>query len=185
MTEQEAPRQFTIRNHVKKLRRRRGLSHKDLADAVGINHRTVGYIERHDYTPSLELAYTIADLFGVGPYDVFYRSTDENGSVDGDRREPPPAVQELAGGKARSRLLVALLDYSPADEPQLRKITGVPSGKLAEHLTALQEMGLVQTEDQPGPFLGKPARAVFGLSERGRGTLAEAFRLPDSAEEER
>lgn len=184
MTEQESTRQFTIRNHVRWLRRRRGLSQKDLADHVGINHRTVGYLEREDYLPGLELAYDLADLFEVGPYDVFYRSTDDTESPAEITEEPPPAVQELAGGKVRSRVLVGLLDYSPIDEPRLEKVARAPSGELVEHLTALAEMGLVQTENESGPIFGKPARVLFHLTEEGRTTLAEAFRLADFRQEE-
>ncbi len=49
----------------------RGLSRKDLADAVAINIQTVGYIERGDYGPSLELALKIAEHFGVSVHALF------------------------------------------------------------------------------------------------------------------
>ena len=47
------------------LRTEKGLSRKDLADAVGVNFQTIGYLERGDYNPSLELAFKLAEYFGV------------------------------------------------------------------------------------------------------------------------
>ena len=53
------------------LRAERGLSRKQLADKLGINYQTIGYIERGDYNPSLELALTMADLFHVPVEAIF------------------------------------------------------------------------------------------------------------------
>jgi len=39
----------TIHNHVARLRKERGLSRKELADAVGVGSQTIGYVELHDY----------------------------------------------------------------------------------------------------------------------------------------
>jgi DNA-binding XRE family transcriptional regulator len=48
-----------------------GLSRKALAEAVGVNPQTIGFLERGDYKPSLELALRIADVFGVPIEQVF------------------------------------------------------------------------------------------------------------------
>lgn len=45
-----------IYNRIALFRIDRGLSRRDLADAVGVNPQTIGYLERGDYSPSLELA---------------------------------------------------------------------------------------------------------------------------------
>ena len=45
-----------IRNRLPVLRAERGLSRQELADAVGVNYQTIGYLERGDYNPSLDLA---------------------------------------------------------------------------------------------------------------------------------
>jgi DNA-binding XRE family transcriptional regulator len=45
-----------VYNRLEVLRAERGLSRRQLADQLDINHQTVGYIERGDYNPSLELA---------------------------------------------------------------------------------------------------------------------------------
>ncbi|MCE9521947.1 MAG: helix-turn-helix transcriptional regulator [Alphaproteobacteria bacterium] len=60
-----------IHNRLNVLRAERGISRKDLADAVGVNFQTVGYIERGDYSPSLDLALKIAAHFGLPVEMVF------------------------------------------------------------------------------------------------------------------
>lgn len=52
-------------NRIALLRTERNVSRKELADAVGVNFQTIGYLERGDYKPSLELALKIARYFGV------------------------------------------------------------------------------------------------------------------------
>ena len=46
-------------------RTERGISRRDLADAVGVNDQTIGCLERGDYKPSLELAMKIAQHLGT------------------------------------------------------------------------------------------------------------------------
>jgi len=41
------------------------MSRRALADLVNVNPQTIGYLERGDYKPSLELAMKIADVFGL------------------------------------------------------------------------------------------------------------------------
>lgn len=41
------------------------MSRRDLAEAVGVNPQTIGYLERGDYAPSVELALKIAAVFGA------------------------------------------------------------------------------------------------------------------------
>jgi len=54
-----------IYNRVKLLRTEKGLSRKELADAVEVNFQTIGYLERGDYNASLELAFKLAEYFEV------------------------------------------------------------------------------------------------------------------------
>ena len=54
-----------MHNRIKVLRTERGLSRKELAEAVGVNFQTIGYLERGDYNASLELAFKLAEFFGV------------------------------------------------------------------------------------------------------------------------
>ena len=60
-----------IYNRVKILRTEKGLSRQQLADAVGVNFQTIGYLERGDYNASLELAFKLADYFGLPMEMVF------------------------------------------------------------------------------------------------------------------
>ena len=60
-----------IYNRVKLLRTEKGLSRKALAAAVEVNFQTIGYLERGDYNASLELAFKLADYFGVRVDQLF------------------------------------------------------------------------------------------------------------------
>ena len=60
-----------LHNRIAILRAERGASRRALAEAVGINVQTVGYIERGDYGPSLELGLKIAAWFGC-PLEVLF-----------------------------------------------------------------------------------------------------------------
>jgi len=60
-----------IYNRLAVLRTERGLSRQQLAEALDVNYQTVGYLERGDYNPSLELAFRIADFFGLPLEAVF------------------------------------------------------------------------------------------------------------------
>ncbi len=62
---------LTIYNRLSVLRAERGLSRQELADAVGVNYQTVGYLERGDYNPSLELAFKLSDFFGL-PIEIIF-----------------------------------------------------------------------------------------------------------------
>jgi len=54
-----------VYNRLAVLRAERGLSRHDLAAAVGVHYQTVGYLERGEYSPSLQLALRLAGFFGL------------------------------------------------------------------------------------------------------------------------
>ena len=56
---------MSLYNRISVFRAEQGVSRRELAEAVGVNHQTIGYLERGDYQPSLELALKIARHFGV------------------------------------------------------------------------------------------------------------------------
>ena len=60
-----------IHNRLPVLRAERGLSRQELADAVGVNFQTVGYLERGDYNPSLELAFKFSLYFNLPIEAIF------------------------------------------------------------------------------------------------------------------
>ena len=45
-----------LHNRLAVLRAERGLSRQELADGLGVNYQTIGYLERGEYNPSLDLA---------------------------------------------------------------------------------------------------------------------------------
>lgn len=61
-----------ITNRVKELREAHdNMSQSALAKAIGVTRQTVIAIEQGRYSPSLESAFRISRLFGVGLEDVF------------------------------------------------------------------------------------------------------------------
>ena len=60
-----------IYNRIAMLRAERGISRRELADALGVHYQTVGYLERGEYSPSLYLALRIAAHFEV-PVEVIF-----------------------------------------------------------------------------------------------------------------
>ena len=60
-----------IWNRIKALRAERNWTQADLADRVGISRQATISIEKYKYTPSLELAFRIAETFGGSINDVF------------------------------------------------------------------------------------------------------------------
>ena len=66
------PRKFEIINNIRKLRFfANEMTQQDLAEKAGVSRQTVIAIEAGKYSPSLELAFRIADAFGVKIGDVF------------------------------------------------------------------------------------------------------------------
>jgi putative transcriptional regulator len=60
-----------IHNRLAVLRAERGMSRIDLANALGVNYQTVGYLERGDYSPSLELALRLSEVFALPVEAIF------------------------------------------------------------------------------------------------------------------
>ena len=58
-------------NRIAMLRAERGVSRRQLADALGVHYQTVGYLERGEFSPSLHLALRISDYFDV-PVEVVF-----------------------------------------------------------------------------------------------------------------
>lgn len=54
------------------------LTQAQLADALGVTRQTVIAIEQGRYSPSLEMAFQIARVFGVGLDDVFQYPEEES-----------------------------------------------------------------------------------------------------------
>ena len=61
----------TVHNRIAMLRAERGVSRRELSEALGVHYQTIGYLERGEYSPSLFLALRIADYFEV-PIEVVF-----------------------------------------------------------------------------------------------------------------
>jgi putative transcriptional regulator len=61
-----------VQNRIRRLRFDHGeMTQQALADRVGVTRQTVNAIELGKYSPSLEVAFRIARVFGVPLEDVF------------------------------------------------------------------------------------------------------------------
>lgn len=60
-----------IYNRIAVLRHDMGLSRKDLAERVGVNFQTIGYLEREEYNPSLDLAFRFSAVFNQSVEFIF------------------------------------------------------------------------------------------------------------------
>lgn len=61
-----------VTNRIRDLRDEHGaMTQAQLADALGVTRQTVNAIEQGKYSPSLEVAFQIARVFGVSLDDVF------------------------------------------------------------------------------------------------------------------
>lgn len=54
-----------VHNRIALFRAERGLTRKALAEAVDVNPQTIGFLERGDYSPSVELALRLAQVLGA------------------------------------------------------------------------------------------------------------------------
>jgi putative transcriptional regulator len=61
----------TVHNRIAMLRAERGVSRRELSEALGVHYQTIGYLERGEYSPSLFLALRIAEYFEV-PIEVVF-----------------------------------------------------------------------------------------------------------------
>jgi putative transcriptional regulator len=62
----------TIQNTIRRLRfDHREMTQQELADKIGVTRQTVNAIELGKYSPSLEVAFRIAEVFGMPLEQVF------------------------------------------------------------------------------------------------------------------
>lgn len=100
-----------IHNRLNLYRTERGLSRKELAERVDVNPQTIGFLERGDYNPSVELALRLARVFEV-PVEALF-SLDPFPSLASQLATvaaPAPAV----GPHSVPGLLGHLLNPAPA-----------------------------------------------------------------------
>lgn len=70
----------TIRNRIRALRFEHGeMSQAELGARIGVTRQTIAAIEAGKYSPTLEAAFRIADVFGVALSDVFSWAPEDSG----------------------------------------------------------------------------------------------------------
>ena len=60
-----------MKNKVKELRKKNGMTQEQLAKLVGVSSRTIISIEKGQYKPSIMLAYKIALVFNISVETLF------------------------------------------------------------------------------------------------------------------
>jgi putative transcriptional regulator len=60
-----------MHNRIAVLRMERAISRQELAREIGVNPQTVGFLERGDYPPSLELALKLSHFFKLPVEAIF------------------------------------------------------------------------------------------------------------------
>ncbi|TPG04338.1 transcriptional regulator [Sphingomonas oligophenolica] len=60
-----------MHNRIALFRTERGASRRELGEAVGVNPQTIGFLERGDYNPSLELGLKLSRFFEVPVETLF------------------------------------------------------------------------------------------------------------------
>jgi DNA-binding XRE family transcriptional regulator len=58
-------------NRIAVLRKERNISRMELARQIGVNFQTIGYLEREEYNPSLDLALKISEYFSL-PVELIF-----------------------------------------------------------------------------------------------------------------
>ena len=59
-------------NRIEQARDAKSLSRGELADLAGVHYQTMGYLERGEYNPSLELALKIARVLELPLEEIFW-----------------------------------------------------------------------------------------------------------------
>ena len=77
------PDECCIYNTVAEFRKEKDITQQDLADAIGVTRQTIISLEKGNYTPSLTLAFKIANFFKTDIHKVFtyYESKPISGNV--------------------------------------------------------------------------------------------------------
>lgn len=124
----------TIYNRIARHRERRGLSREELAEALGVSRRTVGYLEQQDARSlSVRAAVGIARFFDAPFWDVF---STEPFAAEGEGLEPGEAL-----------IVEALSAHREAPVGYLAEATRLAPEDVVRHLGRLEEAGLVRTRE--------------------------------------
>ena len=60
-----------MKNRLEQIRKEKGITQEELADALEVSRQTVGSLENGRYNPSIILAYKIAKYFALTIEEIF------------------------------------------------------------------------------------------------------------------
>lgn len=60
-----------MKNQLEAIRKARGITQEELADALAVSRQTISSLEKGRYNPSILLAFKLARYFGVAIEDIF------------------------------------------------------------------------------------------------------------------
>ncbi len=63
---------LVLKNHLKDIRKEKGISQQELADMVGVSRNTISSLETGQYEPSAKLAYILAIALDKKFEEIFY-----------------------------------------------------------------------------------------------------------------
>ena len=66
-----------MKNRLEEIRKAKGITKEELANAIEVSRQTVGSLENGRYNPSIILAFKIARFFDVSIEEVFIYEEDE------------------------------------------------------------------------------------------------------------
>lgn len=67
-----------MKNRLEEIRKKKGITQEELANALEVSRQTVGSLENGRYNPSIMLAFKIARFFDLSIEEVFIYEEDKN-----------------------------------------------------------------------------------------------------------
>ncbi len=67
-----------MKNRLEEIRKAKGITQEELANALEVSRQTVGSLENGKYNPSIILAFKIARFFDISIEEVFIYEEDQN-----------------------------------------------------------------------------------------------------------
>lgn len=67
-----------MKNRLEEIRKEKGITQEELANALEVSRQTVGSLENGRYNPSIMLAFKIARFFNLSIEEVFIYEEDKN-----------------------------------------------------------------------------------------------------------
>jgi putative transcriptional regulator len=68
-----------VKNNLEGIRKERGITQEELADALEVSRQTISSLENGRYNPSIILAFKIARFFKLSIEEIFIYEEDSNG----------------------------------------------------------------------------------------------------------